>query len=537
MSSPLSDNQGRQIPPERESLPNGKTGIGVYLQGTTVAGLLPASPASAGGLVKGDKIFKVDGESVDTKSVSGALCGSEGSVAVVEVRRSKSQSPSPDKSAGPLGALQTLWDDSTISYENVVLRIPRSPLTPPPGDVGVAHGRAALQESGGIFSASCPTLPVSSVAAQPEDPSPGSPKWRRCSPTRDASGQAQVENRSSDFPAPCKIAPAVEEFSASPPKSNTNERDAFVIRSSLEQRNQSPQVSLSSAPRVRRSNAALAPASKEIAARSKQVRFTQALDGDPGRHATAASEDGDDTLIAASEGRVSEVPEKAQQIINDLQNHLHQLEEAARKYSKSSLLGIALEKGTCKVVNVVLRSPASRPLHGSPVEKGDELLAVNGVPYVPGTSRSTMSSLMDRSSVASNVGDGGSGAEALGAQGDERGSLGASLSARADKEGRLTLQLKRARGGVEEVICHLHKTLIETAADEIFVVLEDARRAGASAPFVSKIQKVCNLQDCFLRNTLLLCPTPPPPRLQANASCPLCSVFARTHTARTHTHF
>lgn len=235
MSSPSSD-QGRQVPPERDSLPKGKTGIGVYLQGTTVAGLLPASPASAGGLVKGDKIFKVDGESVDTNSVSGALCGSEGSVAVVEVRRSKSQSPSPDKSAGPLGALQTLWDDSTISYENVVLRIPRSPLSPPPGDVSVAPEaqRAALQEGNGMFSASCPTLPVSSGAAQPEDPSPlGLPKCRQSSPTRDESGQAQVENQFSDFPAPCKIAPGAEEFSALPPKPNTNERDAFVIRSSL----------------------------------------------------------------------------------------------------------------------------------------------------------------------------------------------------------------------------------------------------------------------------------------------------------------
>jgi hypothetical protein len=48
-----------------------------------------------------------------------------------------------------------------------------------------AHGRAALQGGGGIFSTSCPTLPVSSVAAQPEERSPlGSPKRRRCSPTR-----------------------------------------------------------------------------------------------------------------------------------------------------------------------------------------------------------------------------------------------------------------------------------------------------------------------------------------------------------------
>jgi hypothetical protein len=42
------------------------------------------------------------------------------------------------------------------------------------------------------------------------------------------------------------------------------------------------------------------------------------------------------------------------------------------------LAGIALEKGTRTVTDVVARSPASRPYKGAAVEKGDELVAVNG---------------------------------------------------------------------------------------------------------------------------------------------------------------
>ena len=42
------------------------------------------------------------------------------------------------------------------------------------------------------------------------------------------------------------------------------------------------------------------------------------------------------------------------------------------------LAGIALEKGTCRVTDVVARSPASRPYKGVAVEKCDELVAVNG---------------------------------------------------------------------------------------------------------------------------------------------------------------
>lgn len=372
LASPL---QGHEASEDR-SVPQNRVGIGVYLQGTTVADLLPSSPASAGGLVKGDKIFKVDGEPVDTKSVTEALCGSHGSVAVLEVRRSRGQSLSPEKSAGPLDALQTLWDDSTASYENVVLRIPRSPLSPTMGD-------------------------------QP--------------------GQAPVNDKISTSLALPETQQAATERSASP-ESKTNEKDTF----SLSDRN----VSTTESP--------------------------SAL----GMFPSTSSPSGD---LATRIG----VLEQTRQHVEDLQNQLHQLEEVARKYSKSSVLGIALDKGTAKVVNVVSRSPASRPLQGSPVEKGDELLTVNGIPYVPGSS-----SKLKRSSVSSTVEDGGSAAEA-----------GGNISARADTEGRLTLQLKRARGGVEEVICHLHKTLLETAADDIFAALEDSRRAGANALFVSKIQK------------------------------------------------
>jgi hypothetical protein len=482
--------------PERDS---GKVGIGVYLSGTTVAGLLPDSPASSGGLLKGDKIFKVDGESVDSKSVSGALNGSHGSVAVVEVRRSKSLSPGPE--IGPISALQTLWDDSTASFENIVLRIPRSPLSPPPqsrsdkaclspppqsppnaaGRLGDAFLKPRPQPSPVVAEATPRPQPSPVVAVG--KPAGGAEEGTDSEATASSSALGPVSKtrvRFSLSEQPLQEEGKAGEATASavgePARGAEKDKDGEATASSATTGGRSSDKATVSKARVR-----FSPSVQPL-----QIQTT----GESKEHTAdiGFSEHPAGGLV------VGDVQEQARQMIAHLQSELHELEEAARKYSKSSVLGIALDKGTNKVVNVVMRTPASRPLKGNAVEKGDELLSVNGATYIPGTSRSTVSSFGDRSSVSSDgggstggQGDGGGGAEV---SGDDRGSVSGNISARADREGRLTLQLKRARGGVEEVVCHLHKTLLETAADEIATVLEEARRANA--PFVGRVQKAAD---------------------------------------------
>jgi hypothetical protein len=56
------------------------------------------------------------------------------------------------------------------------------------------------------------------------------------------------------------------------------------------------------------------------------------------------------------------VMQKIQHAVQVLKHHHHQMEKTIRSESKSLVLGIVLEKGSRKVVNVVARSPASRPV-------------------------------------------------------------------------------------------------------------------------------------------------------------------------------
>ena len=192
------------------------------------------------------------------------------------------------------------------------------------------------------------------------------------------------------------------------------------------------------------------------------------------------------------------VQERSRDTEQLLQHRLQQLEEASRKLTKCSVLGLAMEKGTRRVVTVMTRSPASRPLEGQAVNVGDELLAVNGTPYVPGLhSRDSISSASQgrRSAVI-----GGASADEVSENGGERdggrevgdrNSLGKILP---DADGRLMLRVRRiASEREEQVVCHLHKTLLETAEDDMVAVLEGARTNGnVSLILLGKLQKAAD---------------------------------------------
>ena len=173
---------------------------------------------------------------------------------------------------------------------------------------------------------------------------------------------------------------------------------------------------------------------------------------------------------------------------------------------QSSVLGLVLEKGTRRVVTVMPRSPASRPLSGQAINEGDELLAVNGTQYVPGLhSRELISGAVrgplstggvggSADEMREHLGQGGRVREVCNKLRDRNSCCNSVGKILPDTEGRLVLRVQRISSEREEqVVCHLHKTLLETAEDEMAAVLEGAQaNVNVSPILIGKLQKAAN---------------------------------------------
>ena len=138
---------------------------------------------------------------------------------------------------------------------------------------------------------------------------------------------------------------------------------------------------------------------------------------------------------------------------------------------------------------------------GKAVEKGDDLLAVNGIPIQCESGTRRISVFAEGARVAGSGWEEGDGMEAaaaaaaaaaVGGGGGDRSSMG-KFTAAADADGVLILRV--LRGGdarcEQEVVCSLHKTLLELASDDIEAAIEEAKiNKSAETHFLGSSVKV-----------------------------------------------
>ena len=175
---------------------------------------------------------------------------------------------------------------------------------------------------------------------------------------------------------------------------------------------------------------------------------------------------------------------RIQHVLGNLRTQMQQ-RGSSGSGDKSTVLGIALEKGTRKVVSVLPRSPASRPVHGNAVTPGDLLLQVNGHPYEPGASHSQKDgdgsrswgfSPQNRSSSTKPLGE-------------YRLSVDKIVSD-CDTENLVLVVRRGGSGSEEQVVCNLHRTELQAAMDELGNALEDGRSSKiAQEKFLDTIQR------------------------------------------------